>query len=86
MSNNPLTNRMGLPNEPGYSNNIPADSSIPLDGSREGGDDSLAVANPSDPRNDEKVIANPSRSEQVEGPGDTGGRHSAPDRDDTGSR
>jgi hypothetical protein len=67
----PLTNHMGLPNEPGYSN--PADVTPRREGgedSREGGDDSLATASPNDPRDDEKVIANRSNSERTEAPGD----------------
>ena len=43
---------MGLPNEPGYTD--PPD----LTPRREGGGESLAVSNPIDPRNDEKVIDN----------------------------
>ncbi|GAA4334052.1 hypothetical protein [Flaviaesturariibacter amylovorans] len=72
MDNRPLTNHMGLPNEPGYSN--PAD----LTPRREGGDDSLAEANPTDPRNDEKVLDKRAPSERIQGPGDAGA-NSAPD-------
>ena len=64
---------MGLPNEPGYNN--PAD----LTPRREGGDDSLAEANPSDPRNDEKVLSR-SESERTPAPGDTTTGNSSPDR------
>jgi hypothetical protein len=60
MNERPLTNHMGLPGEPGYSN--PPD----LTPRREGGDDSLAEANPTDPRNDEKVLANRPKTDREE--------------------
>jgi hypothetical protein len=75
----PLTNHMGLPNEPGYNN--PPD----LTPRREGGDDSLAEASPNDPRDDEKVIANRSESERTEAPGDAPGKDSLRSGEDSDS-
>ncbi|TCJ17826.1 hypothetical protein EPD60_06485 [Flaviaesturariibacter flavus] len=69
----PLTNHMGLPNEPGYNDNLPD-----MTPRREGGMESFAESDPSDPRNDEKVIANRSESERTEAPGDAAGDNSAP--------
>lgn len=71
MNERPLTNHMGLPNEPGYN-----DSAADLTPRREGGDDSLAEARPEDPRNDEKVLTQ-SESERTPAPGDAGA-NSAP--------
>ncbi|RYY85957.1 MAG: hypothetical protein EOO15_15675 [Chitinophagaceae bacterium] len=73
MNERPLTNHMGLPNEPGYSN--PPD----LTPRREGGDDSLAEARPDDPRDDEKVLTR-SESERTPAPGDPTNGNSSPDR------
>ncbi|TCZ69584.1 hypothetical protein [Flaviaesturariibacter aridisoli] len=78
MSDRPLTNHMGLPNEPGYSN--PAD----VTPRREGGDDSLAEANPSDPRNDEKVLTR-SESERTPAPGDAGANSAPRSNEDSDS-
>ncbi|RYY85765.1 MAG: hypothetical protein EOO15_16200 [Chitinophagaceae bacterium] len=70
----PLTNHMGLPNEPGY-NDVEPD----MTPRREGGMESFAESDPRDPRNDEKVIVvERSNSERTEAPGDATGNNSAP--------
>jgi hypothetical protein len=75
----PLTNHMGLPNEPGYND------SPDMTPTRGESDDTLPGSDPADPRNDEKVILGRSESERTEGPGDVPGKDSMTSNEDSDS-